>query len=202
MQQYLFRWLGVGGGADKKEKEVVKAISWKMQFSNLVHAGVGELHWTRLFVDQVSKSFIHSSSLLWKADHAAKAFDNLSPLWFLNSNAVHFSWSGRLFGGTDRTRFNGEVVLALLGNISKTGIGKQFFFFFLKAKYLSVLSSLEIQDFLKKTQQNNPNQSKAQTKKPLSETTTTAPKQNDAWKFLSLLVGPLQGILSCRCSAV
>lgn len=51
----------------------------------------------------------------------------------------------------ERTRLNGEVVLALLGNINKTGIGKQFFFFFffLKAKYLSILSSLEIEDFFK-----------------------------------------------------
>lgn len=141
---------------------------------------------------------MHSSSLLWKADHVAKAFGYCSSLWFLNSNALHFSWYGRLIGGKERTRLSGTIVLALLGSFSKTGIGKQFFFFSWK-KYPGVLSSLEIQNFVKK---NQPKPEKSKNKKPQNETKTKATKQNDPSKFLSLLVGPLQGILSCKCSVV
>lgn len=103
-----------------------------------------------------------------------------------------------LLVGKKRTRLSGKVVLALLGNFSKTGIGKQFFFFSWK-KYPGVLSSLEIQNFVKK---NQPKPEKSKNKKPQNETKTKATKQNDPSKFLSVLVGPLQGILSCKCSVV
>lgn len=91
-----------------------------------------------------------------------------------------------LLVGKKRTRLSGKVVLALLGNFSKTGIGKQFFFFSWK-KYPGVLSSLEIQNFVKKT---NPNPKKAKPKNPKMKPKPKQPNkmipQNSCQCFLGL----------------